>query len=278
MPVPVPADKRFRRAHVHPARRRAWMPRWQKLVPLLIGSVVAAYVVYRATVLVLAADVLTISRITVDGTNRMSPGEVLTVVDGLRGSSMVTADLEAWRQKLLDSPWVADAAMRRVFPRTVSIVIKERDPLALARIGDALYLIDGRGSIIDEFGPAYSEFDLPIVDGLAGAPAESGTLIDAPRAALAARLLMDLQRRPDLARRISQIDVSDARDAVVILKGDTAMIRVGGEQFAERVQGYLDLAARLRDQVPQIDYVDMRFDERVYVRPQAARPRRVSGP
>ena len=29
-----------------------------------------------------------------------------------------------------------------------------------------LYLVDASGDVIDEFGPQYAEFDLPIVDGL----------------------------------------------------------------------------------------------------------------
>ena len=40
------------------------------------------------------------------------------------------------------------------------------------------------------------------------------------------------------------------------------------DQFVERLQSYLDLVAALREKVPQIDYVDLRFGERVYVRPQ----------
>ena len=46
------------------------------------------------------------------------------------------------------------------------------------------------------------------------------------------------------------------------------MVRVGGEQFAERLQSYLDLAPALRERIAAIDYVDLRFDDRVYVRPQ----------
>jgi cell division septal protein FtsQ len=45
------------------------------------------------------------------------------------------------------------------------------------------------------------------------------------------------------------------------------MIRLGNERFAERLQSYHELAPALREQVPAIDYVDLRFDERVYVRP-----------
>jgi cell division septal protein FtsQ len=71
---------------------------------------------------------------------------------------------------------------------------------------------------------------------------------------------------------VSQVDVTDARDAVVILDGDTALVRVGDDQFLERLQAYVDLVPALRERVPEIDYVDMRFDDRVYVRPQGQGP------
>ena len=61
---------------------------------------------------------------------------------------------------------------------------------------------------------------------------------------------------------------------------DPALLHLGEDQFLERLQSYLDLAPALRERVPDIDYVDLRFDERMYVRPAAAkaveRPRRGS--
>ena len=64
-----------------------------------------------------------------------------------------------------------------------------------------------------------------------------------------------------------QIDVSDARNAVVLLDGDPTLLRLGNERFVERLQSYHELAPALRERVPVIDYIDLRFDERVYVRP-----------
>lgn len=274
MPVAAPADKRFRRAHVSPARKRGRFDvSWKRVAHATVLSVFVLYACYRAADLALSAQALTVTRITVSGNTRMSRGEVISLLDDLRGRNMVLVNLEDWRRKLLASPWVADAAIRRVLPGTVEVLISERLPMGVGRLGDALYLIDERGGIIDEFGPNYSELDLPVIDGLAAAPREGGPLVDEARAALATRLLTSLQARPDLARRVSQIDVSDLRDAVVILKGDTALVRVGDDQFAERLQSYVDLAPALRQRVPDIDYVDLRFGERVYVRPQAPGPR-----
>ena len=274
MRVSAPADKRFRRAHVRPAGRRGWRDfPWRATTRALVVMTLAGSVAYGAGGFVLSAEALRVTRITVSGNTRLSRGEVLSLLDGLRGRNMVTVDLEDWRQRLMASPWVANAAMRRVLPGRVDVFIAEREPMGIGRIGQSLYLVDQRGDVIDEFGPNYAELDLPIIDGLAGNAGETGLLIDESRASLAGRLLTSLRAKPELARRVSQVDVTDPRDAVLILDGDTALVRVGDDQFVERLQAYVDLVPALRERVSEIDYVDMRFDERVYVRPHPSRSR-----
>jgi cell division protein FtsQ len=281
MAVAAPADKRFRRAHISPAKRKATpstrRPHWRIVGVVTVVCAVTIYGLSRLVDFAMAAEALTVTRITVSGNTRISRGEVLALLEGIRGANMVTADLEQWRLKLLSSPWVADAALRRELPGTLAVAIAEREPIGIGRIADALYLIDQRGTIIDEFGPNYAEFDLPVIDGLAAAPQPGGALIDVTRAALAGRLLADLDGHPRLARSVSQIDVTDVRDAAVILKGDTVRVRVGTERFAQRIQSYLDLAPALRERVPDIDYVDLRFDERIYVRPHVSAGQRAAG-
>lgn len=268
MPVTAPADKRFRRAHVRPGRRRwlRWSPQFGAAAAF--AALLCGYAGYRAYAWVQTSGMLRVSRITVDGNERMSSGEVAAVLDGAVGSDMLGIDLEDWRDKLLRAPWVAGVEIRRVLPGTLAVSIDERRPMGVGRLGDALYLIDDTGTIIDEFGPNYAEFDLPVIDGLVS-PQGGDTLVDGGRAALVGRLLVDLDRRPDLARRVSQIDVSDVRDAVLILKDDATHVRVGTSRFVERLQSYLDLAPRLREHAADIEYVDLRFDERVYVRPRS---------
>jgi len=192
---------------------------------------------------------------------------VLALVDGLRGQNILTIRINEWQRKLLASPWVESATIRRLLPSTLEILVHERIPMGIGRIGTSLYLIDGRGVIVDEYGPAYADIDLPIIDGLATAPHDGGALIDTARTEFAGRVIDSLASRPELARRVSQIDVSDLHDAVVILDDDTALLRLGDDHFVARVQYYLDLQPALRERLAGIDYVDLRFDERLYVRP-----------
>ena len=234
---------------------------------LLVVLGLAAYGGWRGTALVLGAPVLQVSRISMRGNERLSAGEVLALVDGLRGRNILTVDLFQWQQRVKASPWVEEAQLRRVLPSRIEIAIRERRPIGVARLAGALYLVDASGVIIDEFGPSYADLDLPIIDGLAAVPGDDASAVDAQRARLAARLIAELATRPDVAGRVSQIDVSDAHDAVVMLAGETVMLRLGEEHFVARIEEYLDLAPALRERIAEIDYGDMRFDERVYVRP-----------
>jgi len=265
MPVTAPADKRFRRAHVKPARKRSGWLAWRWRVAA--AGVVLTVAVYAAAAIVtgiMNLHMFRVQRVVLHGNHRLSNGEVLALVDGLRGESILSLDLEKWRASLLHSPWIADALLRRTLPSTVDLVVEERTPLGVARINGSLYLVDDRGAVIDEYGPKYADLDLPIIDGLSSAPADMSP--DAARAMLARRLL-DALRVRNMASRVSQIDVSDARNAIVLLDGDPTSVRLGDERFVERLQSYFELAPALRDRVSGIDYVDMRFDERVYVRP-----------
>ena len=269
MPVTAPADRRFRRAHLKPARKRGAFT-LRRLHTALAGIVIvlALYAGYRVVAVVAGLDIFRIDQINVRGNHRLSSGEVLAMLENLRGRSVLAVDLAEWRRALLSSPWVADASLRRTLPSTVDVVILERAPLGIGRINGALFLVDDRGAVIDEYGPNYADLDLPIIDGLSATGEGHADLYRA----LLARRLLDALRVRNMASEISQIDVSDSRNAVVLLEGDPTLIRLGNERFVERLQSYRELAPALREQVPAIDYVDLRFDERVYVRP--ARERR----
>ena len=264
----VAADKRFRRAQVKPARKRKTTTQQWWLFARFVGLVaVTLYAGWRGTALLLGATSFQVSRVTVRGNDRLASGEVLAILDGLKGRNILTIEIEAWRQRLLASPWVEAATVRRMLPSQIEVTIAERRPMAVARLGKSLYLVDARGNVIDEYGPTYSDLDLPIVDGLGARPSDSEGAVDSRRALFASRVISALETRPDVAKRVSQIDVTDVHDAVVMLEGDATMLRLGDQDFADRIQGYLDLAPALRERVAAIDYVDLRFGERLYVRP-----------
>jgi cell division septal protein FtsQ len=281
--VKAPAERNFRRAPAKGTRRRRFRPRlpWT-VVRRALSLLLFVFGVYQSLAFAFTTPLLRVNRISVHGNVRLSSGEVQALVDDLRGTSILRVDLDAFRRRLVESPWIADVGLRRVLPSTVEIFVSERRPIGLCRMGPDLYLVDETGTVIDQFGPQYAEFDLPIIDGLVSPGGGTQGSIDASRVELAARVIAELGRNQQIARRLSQVDVADAHDALVLLEGDTALLHLGEDRFLERVQSYLELSPALRERVNDIDYVDLRFASRVYVRPAATggrgAPRPASGP
>jgi cell division protein FtsQ len=263
----APSDKRFRRSHVKPSARRGsrWRRAWAAVRALALAAL-AAYGAWTGVSVIAGTPLLHVTDIVVEGHHRLSKGEVLTLVEGLRGQHILQVRLDDWQARLRSSPWVESASLRRILPATIEVAVRERTPIAIGRLGTGLYLIDEHGVVLDEYGPAYVDIDLPIVDGL-GVRRGQEITVDEARARLAGRVVASIAARPDIEKRVSLIDVSDPDDAVVMLEGDTALLRLGAEAFVERLQQYLDLGDALRERVAVIDYVDLRFGERLYVRP-----------
>lgn len=285
-PVAAPADKRFRRAHVKPSRRRGF---WRRLLrPLVIVGLLVAGALYlsaRGREILWHARVLQIDEIVVQGNTRLSAAQIRELLGGMVGQNIVWADLSGWRRHLEMSPWIRTAALRRTLPSTVEVAVVEREPIGIARIRDELFLIDDHGVAIDRHGPQSRDFDLPLVDGLVAGPAgrqppargavmmglpgtPGAPEIDYEKAGLAARVILAVRPHQEISSRLSQIDVTDPRNAAVILSDDPGVeLYLGDDRFLARLQSYVDLASALRERVPEIDYVDLRFDDRIYVRP-----------
>jgi len=224
-----------------------------------------SYAVYRGGGLVASARMLQVDRIVVHGNVRLSNDAVMKVLDGLRGENVLWIDLDGWRERLLASPWIAEAALRRSLPGTVEVTVSERQPIGIGRVRGDMYLVDEHGVLIDRYGPQYADLDLPIIDGLP--PSADHRTTDEVRAELASRVIGAIHGAPELGKRLSQVVVADAHNAGIILDNDPAVIRLGEDQFLRRLKSYLQLSDTLREHVPDIDYVDLRFDDRVYVRP-----------
>lgn len=273
MAVTAPDDRRFRRgrAAAAPAQRRRRRSATWVLVArvsmalgllVLVGACGWGVRAFAAT--------LRVGRIVVHGNQHLPTGDVLALVDGLLGDSMLRTDLESWRERLKQSPWVADATLSRSLPDAIEITVTERQPLALGRLNGALVLVDAEGIVIDEYGPRYAMFDLPIIDGLAQPSGSRGSALQGPRARLTARFLADLAGDRALLAKVSQADVSDPHNLVVWLEGDHARLLIGDREFRARLKSYLDLRPSLLARVNEMDYVDLRFGSRVFVRPAGA--------
>lgn len=268
------ADKRFRRPDVRPGKHRRLSQRIWRYAGVSLGLaglvVIGALVSTRA----LNARLLAVDHIAVQGNQRLSIEEIGKLIGSVRGQSLLLVDLQQFRASLLDSRWVASVTVRRILPSTIDVRIVEREPVAVARLGQQLYLVDDTGVIIDGYGPQYSDLDLPIVDGMGSAEGGDQPAIDPARAQLASRFLSALAARQELKKSVSQVDVSRESNVAVLLNDDSTLLYLGDDQFVERLRTYLEIRPTLAERLHDVDYVDLRFGQRVIVKERKDRTQR----
>ena len=143
----VTTDKRFRRAHVKPARRRspaskhAWMA-----ARLLAMALVITYAGYRGVISIAAASSLQIGHMVVRGQERMSTGEVLSLVEGLRGQNILAS-----ARRLADRRDVAVGQVRRSAGAARHSDRFTGSPIGISRLGSDVS-VDGKGVIVVKYG------------------------------------------------------------------------------------------------------------------------------
>lgn len=104
---------------------------------------------------------LAVREITVEGGERIQAEAVLQSLPIAVGTNWLTADTQAARAALLRLPEVRDALVKKRLWAHIDIRLIEREPLALARVGQTLLWIDTEGFLYAEaqggFGPILVE-------------------------------------------------------------------------------------------------------------------------
>jgi cell division protein FtsQ len=95
-----------------------------------------------------AAAGFAIEDVKVSGNSETSEIEILQLL-GLDGTtSLVALDIDAARQKIANLPWVENVEVRKIYPKTIEVKLKERQAYAIWQHGQELSLIEKSGSLI----------------------------------------------------------------------------------------------------------------------------------
>ncbi|MEO1252497.1 MAG: cell division protein FtsQ/DivIB [Pseudomonadota bacterium] len=123
---------------------------------------------------------LKVERITAIGYEQTSEDAILGAIGPVVGASLVHFDLHSARARVEALGWVRSAAVTRLWPNTIHVSLREREPAAIWQLSGALNLIDSSGAIIREID-AYEYSNLPLIVG-AGAPDSAADVLRALRA------------------------------------------------------------------------------------------------
>jgi cell division septal protein FtsQ len=159
-------------------------------------------------------------------------------------------------------PWVRSASVKRVLPRTIRIRVVEREPAAVALISGVAHLVDREGYAIGLTGTGAD--NLPVISGLRGL--EGDVLAAELRRGVS--MIQELTNRaPLFAARLSELDVSDPLHVAVQTLDGGPRLLLDPERIDRNVNRWLDLDRAISNRAGVLDYVDLRWSERIVVKP-----------
>ncbi len=199
------------------------------------------------------------------GLNQVTRADLLPIFGADLGRNIFFVPLAERRAQLEQIPWVQSATVMRILPNQIHLSIVERTPVAFARQGQQVGLVDADGVLLDmsPTGMAQHHYSFPVLIGIDPRdPLASRKM----RMSLYLRLMSDLDSNGQHnSNQISEIDLTDPEDARVLIPGagSDVMVHFGEDHFLERYQRYKAHINEWRQQYPKLSEVDLRYDQQV---------------
>ena len=273
----VDEESPFLRGQKRVSARRSSLPK--KTASRLLWSVVAATVLCLAAVGVASLyhygehswrfRVESSDNIEVTGMQNVTKAQIMETMGADIGRNIFFIPLAQQKTQLEQIPWVESASVMRFAPNRLKVEIHERTPVAFARVGPRMSLIDAGGTLM-ELSPKH-KYSFPVILGMnPGEPLSTR----APRMKTYAEMVQDLDSGgARYSQDLSEVDLSDLEDVKVRVNdaaGDV-LVHLGSSDYLRRYKIYVTHAQGWRQQFQKLESVDLRYDNQIIVNPEMER-------
>jgi len=242
----------------------------------------ARYLLYSPSMLLLKPE-----QIEVIGNHVVAREAVLRQFAQDRNRSVISIPLDRRRTLLEQMPWVESASVQRILPNRLRVELTERTPVAFARNGNELGLIDAHGVLLDR--PRDEDLHFPIV---------SGASEEVPREQREKRmqLYQEFMKDIDLVRGgssqdVSEADLSNPQDLRAVMTGlaspadrvasaspsgvsgvysQAVTVHFGSSDFSRKFKMLLDNFSQWQAHVGRVQSIDLQYTRQVVVNPDTS--------
>jgi cell division protein FtsQ len=220
---------------------------------LLISALVT--VAYVSFIKIKAA--FPIKKIVFTGNKHLSVDELRALAGIHSKDSLITLSGEKISQRLLKSPWIRSVRVRKELPDTLSISVNEVVPFALLDVNGHIFLTNDKGNLLEELKDNPIPF-LPIITGDPFKEKEG------------------FSEAITLAKTMNAMGFSSEREQIEIVLSkpqeltsiiDGTVIKIGAGEYREKLERFLELEEEIQKRKIPVDYIDLRFANRVVVKP-----------
>ena len=269
----VNEESPFLRGQKRVSARRASIPKktasrllWAAVAVSVLGAVtVAAAVLYQYGERSWRFRIESSDNIGVSGIENVSKAQIMEVMGADIGRNIFFVPLSQQKVQLEQIPWVASASVMRFVPNRLEVEIQERTPVAFARVGPRIFLIDAGGTLMEL--PQKHKYSFPVILGMnPGEPLSTRV----PRMKAYNGLVQELDAGgARYSQDLSEVDVSDLENIKVRVNdpaGDV-LVELGASDYLKRYRTYVSHVREWRQQFQKLESVNLRYDNQVIVNP-----------
>jgi cell division protein FtsQ len=206
-------------------------------------------------------------QIEISGAEHVTKAQIMEVMGGDIGRNIFFIPLAQRKVQLEQIPWVESASVMRFVPNRLGVEIHERTPVAFARIGSRISLIDAGGTVMELAPNGKKKYSFPVIAGM-----NSGE----PLSTRSARMknYNELVRQLDAggasySRELSEVDLNDPEDVKVVVADPNGevLVHLGSGNYLQRYKTYITHVQQWRQQFDKLESVDLRYDGQIIVNP-----------
>ncbi len=204
--------------------------------------------------------------IEITGMQNVTKEQIMEVMGADIGRNIFFVPLAQQKAQLEQIPWVESASVMRFVPNRLRVEIHERTPVAFARVGPHIELIDAGGTLMDL--PRGHKYSFPVILGMnPGEPLSTR----APRMKAYNELVRALDSGgAHYSQDLSEVDLSDL-DNLKVRVNDPAgdvLVELGSSDYLKRYQTFVSHVREWRQQFQKLESVNLRYDNQVIVNPE----------
>jgi cell division protein FtsQ len=203
--------------------------------------------------------------IEVTGIEKVTKAQIMEVMGADIGRNTFFVPLTQQKAQLEQIPWVESASVMRFVPNRLKVEIHERTPIAFARVGPRIFLIDAVGTLMEL--PQKHKYSFPVILGMNPGEPLSTRL---PRMKGYNELVQQLDSGgARYSQDLSEVDLSDLDNLKVRVndpQGDV-LVELGSSDYLKRYKTYVSHVQEWRQQFQKLESVNLRYDNQVIVNP-----------
>ena len=279
----VDEESPFLRAQKRVSARRGSLPKkaasrliWASIAAIVLCfAAIAAGALYRYGEHSWRFRIESSDNIEVAGMQNVTKAQIMEVMGADIGRNIFFVPLGQQKAQLEQIAWVESASVMRFVPNRLQVEIHERTPVAFARVGPRIFLIDAGGTLMEL--PQKHKYSFPVILGMnPGEPLSTRI----PRMQAYNQLVRELDASgAHYSQDLSEVDLSDLENLKVRVNdpaGDV-LVELGNSDYLKRYKIYVSHVQEWRQQFQKLESVNLRYDNQVIVNPDLeGRPKRAA--